>query len=320
MLKCVLLIDTYQVIKYTAVADMSKEIRFGGVMSNNSLEESLINAISREDVDEVINLIKNGADVNSHDRQFENLIALHVACYRDNTEIIKYLLDNGADMNAQSDDEGHTPLHIACDAVVALETVEAFVARGVDIDIRNDHEDTPLLLVCSNADNLEVVKYLISKGADINAKNYYGNTPLRNACSCGTLEIVKYLVECGVELEQRDYESKTALMIAKKGGYTEIVEILKAAGAKDRVVKKPVKQKSTKAKKVKSSKIPLIAAIKDNNIVEAFHLIEAGHDVWDYDEESYSVFDYACKGGHLDLIKKMVEHGYTIDSWNGNPF
>ncbi len=129
----------------------------------------------------------------------------------------------------------------------------------------------------------------------------------------GAIDIVKYLVECGVELEQRDDDGKTALMIAKKGGYTEIVEILKSAGAKDRVVKKPVKQKMTKVKKVKSSKIHLIAAIKDNKIVEAFHLIEAGHDVWDYDEESYSVFDYACKGGHLDLIKKMVEHGYKVD-------
>lgn len=63
----------------------------------------------------------------------------------DDENIIKYLVDNSADINAKADD-GQTPMHIA-----------SFY----------DHE--------------EVVKFLILKGANIEATDNYGSTPLHAA-------------------------------------------------------------------------------------------------------------------------------------------
>jgi len=79
--------------------------------------------------------------------------------WEDRDEIIKYLIDHGADVNAKSKD-GETPLIITC-----------------------------------KRQNGCIVKYLIDNGADMNIKNAKGEKPLTIAYKLRNGTIIKYLME-----------------------------------------------------------------------------------------------------------------------------
>lgn len=69
-------------------------------------------AATTNDLDEVKMLVESGmADVNATNPA-EGATALHGAAYEGNVDCIRYLLENGADVNVQ-DDDGWTPLHAA---------------------------------------------------------------------------------------------------------------------------------------------------------------------------------------------------------------
>lgn len=69
-------------------------------------------AATINDLDEVKMLVESGmADVNATNPA-EGATAMHGAAYEGNVECIRYLLENGADVNVQ-DDDGWTSLHAA---------------------------------------------------------------------------------------------------------------------------------------------------------------------------------------------------------------
>ena len=58
-----------------------------------------------------------------------------------------------------------------------LEIVKYLVENGVDINAKDKDGKTTLMKTVENR-NLEIVKYLVDNGANVNAKNKNGNTPL----------------------------------------------------------------------------------------------------------------------------------------------
>lgn len=74
----------------------------------------LIQAARTGDLDETIRLVSTGADVNEIGPQY-NLTPLHLACLHGHLEVAQFLLDNGANPDAQ-DNWQCTPLHNAAGA------------------------------------------------------------------------------------------------------------------------------------------------------------------------------------------------------------
>src|SRR5437867_328914 len=74
-------------------------------------------------------------------------------------------------------------------------TVEALLAKGMDVNTRFRYGATALSYACDHG-HAEVVKVLLAHDADVNVKDtFYGETPLGWAASKGSLEIVKMLLE-----------------------------------------------------------------------------------------------------------------------------
>ena len=71
------------------------------------INEDLLTAIQKGDIEKVSSLIEKGADVNVRDT--DGVTALILASQFGYADIVKLLIDNGANVNAR-DDEGRTAL------------------------------------------------------------------------------------------------------------------------------------------------------------------------------------------------------------------
>ncbi|MFN7098048.1 MAG: ankyrin repeat domain-containing protein, partial [Gammaproteobacteria bacterium] len=111
-----------------------------------------------------------------------------------------------------------------------LEIVKLLLDKGADVKEKNSYGETILYLVAGN-DHLEMVNLLLTKGADVNEKNEYGSTALHGAAAKGQLEIVKLLLEKGADVKEKDDKGNTALHFAARNGHLEIVKLLLDKGA-----------------------------------------------------------------------------------------
>ena len=131
----------------------------------------------------------------------------------DHMDIIKLLVDKGADINAK-DRYGNVPLHFAINNECSKEKVQLLLKLGGNISALNHDHKTPLLLALERRSPLASV--LISSVTKIeDAKDRYGNTPLHSAImnDCSE-EHVQLLMKLGGDINALNYDHKTPLMIA----------------------------------------------------------------------------------------------------------
>ena len=131
----------------------------------------------------------------------------------DHMDIIKLLVDKGADINAK-DRYGNVPLHFAINNECSKEKVQLLLKLGGNISALNHDHKTPLLLALERRSPLASV--LISSVTKIeDAKDRYGNTPLHSAImnDCSE-EHVQLLMKLGGDINALNHDHKTPLMIA----------------------------------------------------------------------------------------------------------
>ena len=89
-------------------------------------------------------LLKIDADLhNARDRDYST--PLHCAVWKGHLEVVRTLLDAGADVNAlnQNDHSGNTPLHAAAHAN-HIAIAQLLIQRGANVDARDVNVRTPL--------------------------------------------------------------------------------------------------------------------------------------------------------------------------------
>jgi ankyrin repeat protein len=122
--------------------------------------DDLILAVWGFDTAKAAALIDSGVDVNSPDSR--GIYPLVLACsYKDNDEMIKLLLEKGADPNVRGPN-GETPLGLA--AKYSLTAVKLLVESGADVNARSDRGFTALRHA-REMDQEEIEKFLLLSGA-----------------------------------------------------------------------------------------------------------------------------------------------------------
>ena len=144
-------------------------------------------------------LLQMGADVNAQGGQYNN--ALQAAASEGREAIVVLLLENGANVHAESID---------------------------DYDIGN------ALQAASGGGHEAVVRQLLKHGAEVNNP---GNGvvrshpyPLQIAAATGRLAVVQLLLE-GAEVDVKDHSGDNALWAAADHGYEDVVKLLLEWGA-----------------------------------------------------------------------------------------
>ena len=155
--------------------------------------------------------LKNGVNINIKDPK-EGSTPLMYASLKGNTELVKFLIANGANINAKSR-KGSTALIIAS-VQKHKEVIKLLLRYGADINSKFNNGNTALSFA-SFLGNTKIVKLLIDNGANINTKSNDGSTPLIFASIKGHKEIVKLLLERGARLNIKNNSGNTALSLAK---------------------------------------------------------------------------------------------------------
>ena len=156
--------------------------------------------------------------------------ALHFAADGGHDEVVSFLLDQGADIQAR-DIDGDAPLVWAV-ARGHLSTTNLLLDRGADINAVNFTE-TSALLFAVRANRLETARLLIDRGADLELANDYGRTPLLwCARETGNYDMAVMLLDAGANLDATDRFESTPIELVSWRGFTDLVNLFLDRGCR----------------------------------------------------------------------------------------
>jgi len=219
--------------------------------------QMFLHSASKNGCPEVVRSLLTQTNVNQVND--DGITPLYSASREGHIEVVRLLLDNGADVN-QINKCLNMPLHIASQYGHAQVVQLLLNANGMGIDksLRNasqyGHAQVVQLLldagadvnqtnslhvaITSQNDCIEVIQLLLTQDEiDVNKADKYGYTPLHLAIEHGQAKIVQLLLNAGANIYQtitdnparypKSEKGYTALEFAQKRGNTEIVELIR---------------------------------------------------------------------------------------------
>lgn len=229
-------------------------------------------------------LIERGFSVNSFDKYERTPLSLAAA--KNNTKLLKLLLEKGADVNLG------LPLHYAIHNE-ALDCISELVKHKCDINIKNKHEfENPALLEAVYQEKSEVVEALLNYNAEPNCTNKWKETPLEVACRNSDLQSVKNLIKHGADINSRNSCKDTPLITASSFDNLEIIKILLENGAEINA-------------KDHFESTPLHNSVRSNYTNCALELIKVGAEI-NCDDEGETALTLAVDNENLALIQALL--------------
>ncbi len=164
---------------------------------------------------------------------------LLVAADEGDVEMVKTLLDEGANPNIRARRGGETAFMIAVERG-NVDVAKLLAEKGADVNATSRAGFTALM-VAARAKQAQMVRFLLDKGADVNRKGPFGCTALLLAIEGwpsqpsvsdkDLVSIVSALADRGADVNVRDDRKFTALLLALKEGKEAVVQILLDKGA-----------------------------------------------------------------------------------------
>ena len=184
----------------------------------------LHNAVTFPNIKAVEYLLEHGADPNA---QALGGCPLHLAAGLGNAEVAKVLLAHKADVNASQVSSGARPLHLAVFGG-DVATIRLLLDHGAKVNAVNKNGTPPLHRATWND---EIFNLLLERGADPNVEASDGTTTLHMACHDGSSAVVEKLLKLHPDVDAWDREEYTPLLNAAEVGRVDLLKLLIAAGA-----------------------------------------------------------------------------------------
>ena len=147
-------------------------------------------------------------------------------------EKVKILLKTKVNLNA-TDSREMTPLLLSS-ADNNLEMVKLLVEAGADVNRKHKETGKNALIYASANGHLDILRYLLARPEIlVNAKDKEGKTALIHAVFYARKETISILLNNKANPNARTNVDESALGFALKGGRPEIVSLLRQAGARE---------------------------------------------------------------------------------------
>lgn len=259
-------------------------------------------------LDNLINamLEVEGIDINAPS-PFSEWTALHWAVEDRNTEVVRKLIEKGANVN-QLDSSQRTTLYQP--AVNGdIEITKILVKNNADVNAEDLARLTALYNAAANGHE-EVAKYLMENGADVKRNGTLKLTPLHLAVA----NVDKAMVDCIIEndenigenIETVDVFGWTSLYWAAAKNNTPILEILLQAISRCGA--------SVDIEDILVGRTPLHIAAALGNLEAVKLLINYGAEINYQDTWGWTPFNLAVVGKHREVINYLIANGASIET------
>lgn len=182
-------------------------------MPTSITKNKFITNILSNDYEKVRKTISRCPDI-VHECIIDGRNPLHKAISQKYTDIVKILLDSGADVN-QCESKGmrtvfefNNNISVVFDGVTPLikaiskgdcSIVQILLEYGANVNQCDSNNTSPLYLAIKGR-NTQIAKLLLNYSADVNICNYKNNSPLQLAAMNGNSQIVQALLERGANI------------------------------------------------------------------------------------------------------------------------
>ncbi|MCR4939953.1 MAG: ankyrin repeat domain-containing protein [Treponemataceae bacterium] len=272
---------------------------------------------------EIISKLINSNNCTSRD-SYGNT-PLHIAIQKNaNAELIKYIIDKGADVNARNR-YGDSPLYLAVQKNFRA-AGEQLLAHQADVFATNTENLSPLKLALTAGGEIldwilsseiilasdgigntplhyaaewkldSSVAVLLEKGANPNIQNSNGETPLFFSVKSDSPSTIQLLLDKGADKNMRDFLGNTTLHACVRWDSRDAAKKLIANGV------------SINAQNI-SGKTPLHEAAKAGRTVMVELLLSNGADINATDTTGKTVLIDALQSGNTELVKMLINKG-----------
>ncbi len=277
---------------------------------------------------------------------------LYCASWNGHLGVVKYLVEKGADINAQ-DKGGKTSLDAATDQkhddvieylkqvqldqelLIAaqysnFDEVRDLVNQGASLNVKYSDGMT-VVHSAAYGGNLDIVKYFVANAKNIlEIRDNGGRVPLHYAAYNGKLDVVKYFVDEGkVDVNLRDNDGQVPLHSASWSGHLDVVEYLISKGADINAKDKDGKTPLDVATDQKHNDVvgclqqilneQLLAAVQDGDFNKVKDLVNQGANINIKDNDDKTPLHYASQSfHHLDIVKYLISKDADIDAKDNN--
>ncbi|KAK5202772.1 hypothetical protein LTR41_011483 [Exophiala xenobiotica] len=173
-------------------------------------------------------LLQQNQDSDLDGMDQEGRTALVWASGNANAEIVRMLVDAGADVNAQGDQCGSALQTASLQGKEKL--VQILIDRRADINADGGTYGNALQAAAIRGREKEV-QILLGSGADVNKQGGRYGTALQAASLLGFQKVVQMLMDEGANANAQGGEYGNALQAASMRGYEKVVQMLLKAGA-----------------------------------------------------------------------------------------
>jgi serine/threonine-protein phosphatase 6 regulatory ankyrin repeat subunit B len=218
------------------------------------------------------------------------LTILQAAASKPEPELVRALIDAGADLNA-TNVMGSTALNEALDKG-HLEAVDALLYAGADVNVGTQgFQKSPALIQAVGHAYFDLIPRLLALGAEVNQANREGATPLMFALVA--------------DAEWRNARPTEELDRRQR----EIIEQLLSAGADPNAALTQQVYLFHDGSSLSEGMTPLMVAAGkgDRDLVQ--RLLEAGADRSLQDVKKQTALDWAVNAGHPEVVTCLQEHG-----------
>lgn len=311
--------------------------------NNKSLHRTIYLGNEIDIKNAIIKWIKEGNDINEKNTKFGETPLMVALAYNNNPEIIKLLIDAGADINKKNyhgestlsyafsnqkkevlnillnvndinsynltKDEKVNLLDTALTDNNNLEAIKVIINFiGEKFIHINKYEEDPLLIrSIVNNNNPKVVNYLIDLGVDTNITGEWGVTPLFWAAAHQNTSVIDNLISKGSNVNFIDSDGWNALMMASR--YNKRIEMV------DYLL-----DKGNKINHINSNKTtPFLLAASEQNVKYLKYLLNKGANLKHTDANNWNALMMAAAyNDNIEVIKYLLKNDFEIDDRNNS--